>query len=396
MVINQVVNAVSVTLTDTETSQISRPPTNNLQAYDYYIRAQQTGYIGATFNLNETISLYQKAIELDPDFADAHSALSRLAVEAWRSDLSNEILGAAARDLAYRSASRALEIDPDNSQAYSVLAVIQLAEGQHDAAIKSARQAVSLGVNDTQAHLDLGLVLAYSGESEAGLAEIETAFSLNPKPTPEIMLYAGIVYFIDGQYSNAISMLTKAQQGKLIPPTLLEFLAAAYALKNQPGEAAETIDLLLAYWPEINLEYYRVRDVYFKRKEVLDTLIEGLTIAGLPQWPYGFDGSTLNPLEGTELDRLLTSKTWIGKHFRGADFIQEITETGSFAYRSQNAIQTGKVHAKSGMLCQQLDGITITRDWCGYVYRNPDGSNENRDSYIAVLPNSLRYFSVNH
>ena len=56
VVINQVVNAVSVTLTDTETSQISRPPTNNLQAYDYYIRAQQTGYIGATFNLNETIS----------------------------------------------------------------------------------------------------------------------------------------------------------------------------------------------------------------------------------------------------------------------------------------------------------------------------------------------------
>jgi Tfp pilus assembly protein PilF len=109
-----------------------------------------------------------------------------------------EMSGARAQALAYESASRALEIDPANGQAYSVLAILQLADGHHDAAIDSARKAVELTPGRAAVHLDLGLVLAYSGKSKQGVGAIETALRLNPKPTQDTELYAGIVLFIDG------------------------------------------------------------------------------------------------------------------------------------------------------------------------------------------------------
>jgi len=201
-VITQVVSAVSVKLTDSESARIERPPTTNLQAYDYYLRAERAGYIGGTFDVLETMNLYRKAISLDPEFVDAHSGLARTAVAAWRDD-SGVIHGATARAIAYESASRALEIDPTNGQAYSVMAVLQVTDGHHDAAIDSARKAVELTPGRATAYMDLGLVLAYSGESKQAVEAIETALLLNPKPPADTDIYLGIIFFSDGQYQRA-------------------------------------------------------------------------------------------------------------------------------------------------------------------------------------------------
>jgi TolB-like protein/class 3 adenylate cyclase len=159
--IAQVVKKIAVTATPSESAQIERLPTTSLEAYHNFLRAQQAGYISSGTGLLDTIRYYEKAIKLDPNFAEAHSGLARLAVAAWRTDADDVISGTKARKLAFESASSALEIDPANAQAYSVLAVLQLAERQHDNAIVSARKAVKLAPGSAQAHLDLGFVLAF-------------------------------------------------------------------------------------------------------------------------------------------------------------------------------------------------------------------------------------------
>jgi len=392
-VISQVVSAVSVKLTDKEAAQIERLPTTNLQAYDYYLRAEQSGYIGGTSNLVNTINLYKKAINLDPEFTDAYTGLARAAVEAWRNDI-GEIPGARARALAYESASRALEIDPTSGQAYSVLAVLQLADGRHDVAIASARKAVELTPGHATAHLDLGLVLAYSGESKQGVEAIETALRLNPKPSPDTLLYAGIVFFIDGQYQRAVQVLSKARADRQHTEAVGVYLTAAYALLDQKEEAAKTIAFLLETYPNISLEYFRARDFYFRHPEALEKLLVGLGEAGLPQWPFGFRGSKSNRLNTQELRNIVEKRTWIGRHHNGTEFLQENSSSGSMAYRSKNSIQTGTVSIHEDMLCQRFEGSVLSREMCGYVYINPEGSNGTQDEYIAVLPASLRYFTV--
>ena len=393
-VIGEVINAVSVTLTDTESAQISQPPTSNLQAYDYYLRAQQSGYIGATANVLETIQLYQKALELDSEFSDAHSGLARVAVEAWRVDISELISGAAAKDLAYRSASRALEIDPSNVQAYSVLAVLQLGDGHHDAAIKSARKAVELGPGVAQSHLDLGLVLAYSGDPKAGIDAIDTALSLNPRPTPETWLYSGIVYFIDRQYGRSVEMLSRAKEELPNAIAILEILTAALSLNGQIEDAVESRESLVRRYPASSIEYYRAREQYFRVPEDHETYLEGLRLSGLPQWPFDFQGVESDRLDREKLGEIIDNKTWVGSHSNGMPFIQEVNSSGTLAYRDTISIVTGKISINGDKLCQQFDGITLSRDLCGFVYNNPDGSIDTEDQYIYILPDTLRYFAL--
>jgi adenylate cyclase len=392
-VIKHVVTAVSVKLTDTESARIERPPTRNLQAYDYYLRAEQAGYIGGALNLMDTIKWYQKAITIDPEFTEAYAGLARAAVEAWRNDISG-IPGARARSLAYESASKALEIDPASGQAYSVLAILQLADGRHEVAIASARKAVELTPGHANAHLDLGLVLAYSGQSKLGVGEIETALRLNPKPPADTLLYAGIVFFIDGQYQRAMEALSAARAERQNTEALGVFLTAAYALLEQKEEAAETLTYLLETYPNISLEYFRARDSYFRRPQDLEKLLHGLSLAGLPDWPYDFHGSESDRLKKNELRKIVEDRTWVGRHAIGTEFIQQVDGSGSLAYRSKNSIQTGTASIQDDRLCVRIDGATLNREMCGYVYQNPNGAEKTQDNYIVVMPDTLRYFTV--
>lgn len=392
-VIAQVVSAVSVTLTDTEQTRIERPPTTSLEAYDYYLRAEQAGYIGDSTGLRDTMSLYEKAIALDPEFAEAHAGLARAAVEIWRQDINELMPGAEARARAYESAERALEIDPANGRAYSVLAILQLAQGHHDAAIASARRAVALRPGDAEAHLDLGLVLAYAGEPEQGLAAVETALRLNPKPTPDALLYSGVVYFLDEQYQRSIDAFSKVRPVRENSETLSTYLAAAHAQLNQIDEARTAIQGLIDIFPVLSLEYYRARDSYFRRPEDLQRFIHGLRLAGLSDWPYGFRAPESDRLGGKALSDLVLGRTWSGKHVHGVSFLQQIDDNGVLAYRSRNSFQTGTVSIRGDKLCQHIEGSTLDKALCGRVYRNPGGTIENQDQFILVMPDSLRYFS---
>ena len=64
--IKRVVEALSVRLTESETFAITRLPTRNLEAYDFYMRAEQKVYSIGQRALGEALSMYEKAFSLDP------------------------------------------------------------------------------------------------------------------------------------------------------------------------------------------------------------------------------------------------------------------------------------------------------------------------------------------
>lgn len=393
-VITHVVSAVSVNLTDSEIARIERPPTNSLEAYDAYLRAEQAGYFGSHTDLNTTMALYRRAIQLDPRFSEAYAGLARSAVEAWRLDLSDIIQGGQARDIAYRSASKALEIDPGNGRAYSVLAILQLAEHQHEVAIQSARKAVELSPGQAQSHLDLGLVLTLSGQPELGHASIQAAFRLNPKPSADTLLYAAIVEFYNEQFSQAVEHLTSVREVRKNSDSLWTYLAAAYAMLGAMDEAKTAARGLFKLYPNSSIEYMRVLHSYIRKPEFLDMLLQGLKQAGIPVWAFGIDADPTDRLDQAELEQLTLGQTWAGSHLNGTGFFLQVSETGVLAYRSQNSLQSGTASVRDAMLCQRFDHTTLNQDLCGYIYRNPEGSAEERNEYLAILPNTVHYFSV--
>ena len=93
-VIENIVSALAVELTDQERTLFEQPPTRNLEAYDYYQRAEQRRLSGATYHTwasiaVEAIDFYRKAIALDPEFAEPHAGLALLALDIWGADSSD-------------------------------------------------------------------------------------------------------------------------------------------------------------------------------------------------------------------------------------------------------------------------------------------------------------------
>ena len=61
-----IVKALGMTPTASETQRIARPPTANLEAYDYYLRGEQAARTGRASALREALDFYARAVALDP------------------------------------------------------------------------------------------------------------------------------------------------------------------------------------------------------------------------------------------------------------------------------------------------------------------------------------------
>ena len=367
-----------------------RPPTDNLEAYDYYLRAETLGR-GWTETRGEALALYEKAIALDPKFADAYAGYARIVTDAWLYQRDDVRPIPVARKEAYEAASRALALDPGNPRPYSILSALQSADGWHDQAIETARKAIALQPNNAEAYTYLAGALTYAGRHTEALAAMETALRIDPKPSPQFRADLGWVLFHNHQYERALAELEKARDAGV---NYLEFFAAAYVKLGRLAEAQATARKLTEIGGAISLEFLRVQYSHYRRKEDLDQLLDALRTAGVPEWPYRYQGRPEHRLDGREIAALTFGRTWIGYGDNDRPFIQEISEDGRVAYRDTLTLITGVISAEGNKLCQQYEALLMGRKHCGYVYRNPGGTSEAKDEYVYASPYAIYRFSV--
>ena len=256
-VIGKIIAALEVKLSEGERDRLARIPTDNLEAYDNYMRAEQQGLIWRDVETNrQTLAFYQRAIDLDPDFADAHAGIARIAVDVWRNDYNYLWSAAVARKIAYDAAGQALKLDANNARAHTVLALLQLVDGRASEAKESALRAVSMQPNDAEALANLALVLAQTGEHEQTLDDIERALRLDPSPSSSLQLLAGIVYYTARRLEKAIPLIEAARETLPKAEAVKEYLASAYAQRGDQQSAAAVAAELLKLFPDTNLTYY--------------------------------------------------------------------------------------------------------------------------------------------
>ncbi|MDP6516853.1 MAG: adenylate/guanylate cyclase domain-containing protein, partial [Alphaproteobacteria bacterium] len=203
-VVGRIVSVLSVKLTSAEQTQLTRLPTENLKAYDNYLRAEQHYYSGDPTRLRKSLLAYEAAVALDPEFAGAYAGYARAMVDVWRFNYLHIMPIAVARKRAKDAASKALALNADIPTAHSVLALIRMVEGEHASAIESARRAVYLDPNNSDAYVNLTVVLGYAGQHTEALEAITTALRLNPKPPRYLQSYHGWSLFMNRQYIRAI------------------------------------------------------------------------------------------------------------------------------------------------------------------------------------------------
>jgi len=130
-----ITQALRISLSPQEEKTIARKPTENLQAYDYFLRGRN---YTRRENLEFAMQMFEHAIRLDPDFAAAHAAIANIC------GMQFELHGRDPRwiEKGLAAAKRAFELDPQSPEALAGRA--RICQGQHayEEAIKYARMAI--------------------------------------------------------------------------------------------------------------------------------------------------------------------------------------------------------------------------------------------------------------
>ncbi|WP_244571125.1 adenylate/guanylate cyclase domain-containing protein [Mesorhizobium carmichaelinearum] len=391
--IGRIVEALSVRLTEGERAQIARLPTRNLEAYDFYTRAEQKAYAVDFRSIGEALSLYQKAIKLDPAFADAYSGYARATVDVLGFDFQPLMLSAVARQRAYEAAGRALELNPQSSRAFAVLGILQMLDSEWDQAIASVQKAVALDPNGAEAELNQAIVLTYAGQNPEALAAMERVLQLDPKPRAQVFDYYGFVLYMNHQYEKALQALSAVQPQER-SDLGLETLAMANARLGRTAEAHDAAAAILKKIPEQNLAGYRVVYAHHRRQEDLDHRLGALRAAGIPERSFDFRGREEDRLGAAAIRALTGDQTWVGHQHNGAPFVMELSAKGDFAVSSQNGMIAGTFTVEDNLFCTQSAATLLGRKFCAPVYRNPQGSRDTQDEYAWPDSVTVWYFSA--
>ena len=177
----EIANALQAKLSPEEKSQMTRKPTENGEAYLAFVQAHNLSCeIENHEKLKQGEQLYQRAMELDPNFALALARYSQL--ESWlarEGDRTSE-----RRDKARSLAERALQLQPDLPEAHLALGfTYYYGDNNYDAALREFEIAQRGLPNESEVYLAIGAIQRRQGKWAESTANLEKAASLNPKDT---------------------------------------------------------------------------------------------------------------------------------------------------------------------------------------------------------------------
>ena len=258
-------------------------PTDSLNAYDCYLRGIAQVHRGTREAIEEALSLFQRSIELDGEFAAAHAMAAWSyfwrKVNGWTEDHPREIAEGA------RLARLAVELGRDDA--------IALTRGGHalahltgdiDAGIALLDRATFLNPNLASAWFLGGFLRTWHGDCESAIEHFERAMRLSPVDPELYRMQAGIAmaHLFAGRVEAASAWAERSYSNLPSFLMVVALIAATRALGGRDEEARRAIDELRQLDPAMRIS--NVADwLPISRSEHLSIFAEGLRKAGLAE-----------------------------------------------------------------------------------------------------------------
>lgn len=172
----QIVDALMVKLTPTEKVVLSKRSTLNPEAFDCNLRARDFLYRYNKNHLEFSIQLFQKAIELDPRYADAYAGLGQAYGTSFQLFERNTSL----LDKAIEFSLKAIMYDPTLPEAYAALSFAYYNKEQFDEGIEAGKKAIELDPNNFLGYWILGRIYIVKDKSAEAVDVFKKAIELNP------------------------------------------------------------------------------------------------------------------------------------------------------------------------------------------------------------------------
>jgi adenylate cyclase len=255
-----IVTALEVQLTSGEQVRLWRQGTTNPEAYDMFLRGRDHVMRKTRENTVQARRLFERAIELDPEFAMAYVGLaSTFTLEVrlgWSPSLAESL--ERARELTHK----AIALDDALADAYGQLGYIALLQRQHAQAIAAGQQAILLSPNGAEVHALLAVTLNFAGRPEDGLTMIEKAMRLSPVYPSWYLHVLGMSRYLVGRYEEALTAFTHSRDR--YPDVWFPYvgLVLTSAQLGREGDARAAAAELLRRDPAFSLERYAALQPY--------------------------------------------------------------------------------------------------------------------------------------
>ena len=278
-VVQRIVEALAVKLTQREVQQLRRAGTKNIEAYECWLRARELLGRGTRESVVQCRTMHRRALEIDPKFSAPYAGLAFAAVSDYVNAWTDE--PARALDEAKEWARRAIELDDQQPVAHVALGNVLVWRRQHDDALVALNRAVELDHNYAQGHALIGMALMYSGRAAEALQPFATAMRLDPLHPNIVLHLVAQAHFSLGHDEVAVTYLLERITRNPNTDASRMLLAACYGHLGRADEARAAWAELLKVNPGFSLTQ-RAGVLPYKDSRDFQRIAEGLAKAGLP------------------------------------------------------------------------------------------------------------------
>lgn len=260
----KIAEALKISLSDTEKQLLAKKPTDDLRAYDFYMRGRELLYLKGKRNTEAAIQMFEGATAIDPDFASAYAGLAESYSHMYEWYDGNALwLGKA-----IETNQKALTLDPNLSEAQFGIAMVYF---HHRRFAESARTIEEILKTDSEFHpgyLRLGMIADLAGEPLGALTYYQRATELKPYDEDSWRYLAGVhrkLGNLDAANEAALKVIevtSRKLEASLNDTTVMSRLAEAYARFGGKEEALATLKRVFQLEPNDGLAVYNCSCAY--------------------------------------------------------------------------------------------------------------------------------------
>jgi adenylate cyclase len=232
----EIASKVSLSLPQTLPHAKSNPrnsaDTNNVTAYTYYLKGKQLLNERTDASIRKALELFTDATKLDPSFSRAYAAIGTCYADLGvRSYISKDEVISEMRS----NAMKALQIDENLAEGHSLLARTAWGEDDFATAEREARRAIDLNPNLSEAYRELSMLKIALGYQLSALRLMESAHLLDPLSSETIRLY-GLALFCVGRDTEALDLWNRNLE---VAPFDVHYGLAVYYLNKKEFRKVE-------------------------------------------------------------------------------------------------------------------------------------------------------------
>jgi serine/threonine protein kinase/Flp pilus assembly protein TadD len=259
-----IAKALKVMLTEQEKRAIEKAPTADVQAYDYYLRGRQFFHQFRRKSFDYARQMFARAIVIDPNYARAYAGVADCCSHLYM------YWGASTEDLkeAESASRRAVQLDPELAEAHVSRGLALLMTKKYEEAHREFETAIQLNPKLFDAYYFFARACFQEGKSEEAATLFEKACLANPEDYQAPMLLAqtyvslGRALEADAARQRSLRLIEKHLEFHPEDARALYLGTAALIQSNQRDRALEWTQRALAVDPEDPAVLYNVACSY--------------------------------------------------------------------------------------------------------------------------------------